>query len=76
MGGSLARKKGGKKFVPDPEFYAVDPHKEFPQEWYCMNCMCRAKFWRAYGESEFCPACRKCVSARLNTPPKAVRMSK
>lgn len=53
----------GPQFVHNPEFYAVDPEKDFPQEWVCMNVMCRAHFMRAFGETEFCPACRKCLPA-------------
>ena len=45
--------------------YAVDEKDGWPQEWFCMNVTCgpprggRTKFWRNFGESEFCPACRK-----------------
>jgi hypothetical protein len=44
--------------------YDVDEANErngWPQEWACMNVMCRRKFWREFGESEFCPSCRKCL---------------
>lgn len=55
--GGSARKEPPKGLydVPGPE------SKEWPQEWYCLNVMCRAKYWREHGESEFCPSCRKCV---------------
>ena len=39
--------------------YAVDEHEGWPEETYCRNVMCRTKFWRQWGEDEFCPACRK-----------------
>lgn len=65
MGGKGARGKGrkaGPKFVADPAFMRVEPTDPgWPQEWLCMNVMCRAKFWRGFGESEFCPSCRKCL---------------
>lgn len=65
MGGSRAdrrrRTQGASRKEPPPGLYDVPPpdSKQWPQEWYCMNVMCRAKFWREYGESEFCPACRR-----------------
>ena len=43
---------------PPPGLYDVD-EKRGPEQWYCLNVMCRVKFWRKFGESEFCPACRK-----------------
>ena len=38
--------------------YFVNP-EEWPQETYCRNVMCRRKWMREFGESEFCVACRK-----------------
>lgn len=55
-----ARGAQGPRFVHNPEFYSVN-EKDFPQEWFCANVMCRARFMREWGESEFCPACRKCL---------------
>ena len=55
-----ARKLSGhakKEF--EAKVYAVDEHEGWPEETYCRNVMCRAKFWRQWGEDEFCPACRK-----------------
>lgn len=49
---------------PPPDLYEVDPEKGWPQEWYCMNVMCRALYWREFGESEFCPSCRKCIGGK------------
>lgn len=43
----------GRYEVPAPD------SSQWPAETYCMNVMCRAKFKRQFGESEFCPACRK-----------------
>ena len=52
----LKRKRG--QPPPADVLYAVDD-KRPPEESWCLNVMCRAKFWRKFGESEFCPACRK-----------------
>lgn len=45
---------------PPPGLYDVpEPDsKAWPQETYCRNVMCRRKWWREFGESEFCVACR------------------
>ena len=47
--------------------YDVDEENKrtgWPQEWTCLNVMCRARYWREFGESEFCPSCRKCVGGK------------
>lgn len=52
---------------PPPDVYDVpeaSDKAEWPQRWLCMNVMCREPFWREYGESEFCPSCRKCIGGR------------
>ena len=46
----------GPKGKYDP--YYVTPEAGWPKETYCRNVMCRRKWWREFGESEFCVACR------------------
>ena len=53
-----------KRFVPNAKYYDIDPDKDFPQTCYCRNVMCRRRWMREYGESEFCLACRKMLERK------------
>lgn len=59
------RGKGAEPWKRSDEFFKVEPeHVAWPQESWCRNVMCRRRWMREFGESEFCVACRRMLERK------------